>query len=69
MYDISKMQTIKSEHELSKRLFQLGWTATERLPKCNVYYGGKGKTLRRVGITVFHPQKGPCECTHYVLID
>jgi hypothetical protein len=66
-YDLSNMQTIETEVSLSQRLHELHWSKTEQLFSCNLYFSGRGKTSKLIGITAFHPDLGPCECTHYVL--
>jgi hypothetical protein len=66
-YDISKMHTVNTEIELSRYLRKLQWSDTEKLFNRNAYYSGKGNSRKLIGITVFQPNLGPCECTHYVL--
>jgi hypothetical protein len=62
--DISEMQTLQGEIEMSRRLKALNWQRTERFTSHHVYKNGGGKII---GVTVFMPNIGPGEHIHYVL--
>lgn len=64
MYDITDAAIIPNEILMSQELKKLGWGKTEAFATHHVYYGFKKKII---GITVFHPELGACECTHYLL--
>lgn len=65
MYDISSMEKVVGEVELSRRLKLLNWSRTERFLNRNSYYNRKRECI---GHTIFHPGQGPCAHTHYVLV-
>ena len=60
--DISNMQKMPcGEHVMGERLRALGWDRTEQFFTRAIYLA-KGK---RIGVTVYQPNLGPCEHTHY----
>lgn len=68
--DISSMEAIQCEHEMSKRLYALGWQKTEQFTGYTIYLGKRNpatKQRKKIGGTIFHPHKGPAACTHYAL--
>jgi len=68
MYDISQMEQVTGEIEMSRRLKLLNWSHTEQFTNHNSYYKGRGENRKCIGHTLFHPDRGPGVHTHYVLV-
>jgi len=49
---------------MSEELKKRTWAKVERFLTHHVYYDIYKNII---GITVFHPERGACECTHYLL--
>jgi hypothetical protein len=64
MYDISNSRKISNEIEMSQELKKREWSTVQRFTTHHVYYDIYKKMI---GITVFHPELGACECAHYLL--
>ena len=64
MYDISNAQIVENEIKMSEALKKRSWSTVERFVTHHVYYD---ICKNIIGITVFHPEMGACECTHYLL--
>ena len=63
--DLSNMEQIEcGEAVMNKRLVSLGWSKTEGFGGYNIY---RNRDNEVIGVTVYRPQDGPCEHTHYAL--
>lgn len=65
IFDKSDMEQIEcGEAAMGTRLRLLGWSKTRKFGSWNIYLDNSGKTI---GATIYRPQDGPCEHTHYAL--
>jgi hypothetical protein len=65
IFDQSYMEQIEcGEIAMSARLKLLGWSRTDRFASYTLY---RNRANQVIGATVFRPQDGPCEHTHYAL--
>lgn len=65
IFDQSGMEQIEcGEIAMGARLKLLGWSKTESCGRRNIYRNRDNKVI---GVTVYRPQDGPCEHTHYAL--
>jgi hypothetical protein len=68
MIDISQFERMPcGEFEMAQRLRALSWHSTEQFLNRAVYYTGRGKSLKMIGVTIYQPHVAPCAHTHYAL--